>query len=177
MLNLLAKGLLVLTSLSPVLLVWAVSEFEDGNSCATWIWPLIAATILTLSCEGLLKYAQNEAQEHLLHVKEFTSKDQEVLTFLFIYLLPFVRGSAFANQWLTTVVVFAIIVTAIVQTDAFHFNPVMRCFFGYRFYAVRNGQGLPSLLISKSELRRTGIDLLTVRLASGVYLHKESVDA
>ena len=176
MLNLVAKSLLVLTSLSPVLLVWAVNEFESGGPCVYWIWPLIAAFLLAYGCEGLLKYAQDAAQEHRFHVEEFDSKDQEVLTFLFVYLLPFVRGSAFASEWLTTVVALAIIVTAIVQTDAFHFNPVMR-FFGYRFYSVKDKQGLPGLLISKTNLRRTGTELLTVRLASGVYLQKESVDA
>ena len=173
MLNLVAKGLLASTSLSPVLLVWAVSAFERGHPWTTWTWPLVTALLLVLICKALLKHAQSAAQQHLFHVKEIESKDREVLTFLLIYSLPFVRGPAFANEWITAVVVLTIIVTAIVQTDTFHFNPVM-CFLGYRFYAVKDGQGIPNLLISRADLRQPGADLPTVRLAPEIYLHTES---
>ena len=170
MLNLIAKALLVSTSLSPVLLVWAVREFERGHRWTAWAWPLVLALLLAASCEGLLQYTRRAAQTHLFHVKEFESKNQEVLTFLFVYLLPFVRGSSFANEWITTVVVLTIIVTAIVQAGAFHFNPVMR-FFGYRFYSVKNDNGVSNLLISRATLRRPGTELSTVRLAPEVYVH------
>ena len=126
MLNTVAKCLLVLTSLSPVLLTLAVNELERGGPWATSYWIGLAAFFLAALCKALLRYAQENAQRHLLYVKEFENKDQEMLTFLFIYLLPFVRGSTFASEWITSVFVLSIITAAIATTGAFHFNPVMR---------------------------------------------------
>lgn len=177
MLNTVAKCLLVLTSLSPVLLTLAVNELERGGPWATSYWIGLGAFFLAALCKALLRYAQENAQRHLLYVKEFENKDQEMLTFLFIYLLPFVRGSTFASEWITSVFVLSIITAAIATTGAFHFNPVMRLLFCYRFYAIKNRRGVSCLLISKVDLRRPDRSIDTVRLAYGVYLHTEKTDA
>ena len=79
-----------------------------------------------------------------------------MLTFLFIYLLPFVRGATFASEWITSVFILAIITAAIANVGAFHFNPVMHLLFCYRFYAVKNRHGVSCLLISKLKLTRPG---------------------
>ena len=71
----------------------------------------------------------------------------------------------------------AIIIIAVAYADAFHFNPVMRLLFGYRFYSVRNREGVSNLLISKRDLRRPGEKVQTVRLAWNVYLHIGEADA
>ena len=99
----------------------------------------MVAFILVVLCWALLKYAAKKAQKHLFYIKEFERKDQEVLTFLFIYLLPFVLSgnSTFASEWLTSIYILIIIIIAIAQVDAFHFNPVMRLLLGYRFYAAK----------------------------------------
>ena len=47
---------------------------------------------------------------------------------------------------------------------------------GYRFYAVKNREGISNLLISKTDLRRSGKEVQTVRLAPDVYLHMEGTD-
>ena len=178
MLNIVAKCLLVSTSLSPVLGAVAVSQFERGEPWMSWIWWLAVAFLLVALCWALLRYAATNAQMHSFHIKEFERKDQELLVFLFIYLLPFVRSenATFANQWLTSVYILTIIILAIAHAGAFHFNPVMRLF-GYRFYAVKNHHGASNLLISKKDLRRSGEALQTVRLAWDVYLHTGESDA
>ena len=177
MLNIVAKCLLVLTSLSPVLLTLAVNQLERGGPWTTSCWLALAALFLAALCKNLLLYAQENAQRHVLYVREFENKEQELLTFLFIYLLPFVRGSTFSNEWLTSAFVLAVIIAAIATTGAFHFNPVMRLLFCYRFYAVKNRRGVSCLLISKVDLRRPGRSINTVRLAYGVYLHTENTNA
>ena len=177
MLSIVAKCLLVSTSLSPVLLTLAVNQLERGRPWATSYWLALAALLLAASCKELLRYAQENAQRHLLYVKEFENREQEMLTFLFIYLLPFVRGSTFASEWITSVFVLSIITAAIATTGAFHFNPVMRLLFRYRFYGVKNRRGVSCLLISKVDLRRPDRSINTVRLAHGVYLHTERTHA
>ena len=124
-------------------------------------------------------YAKKNAQKQLLYIKEFERKDQEILVFLFIYLLPFIRSEnpTFASEWLTSVYVLTMIIIAIAHADAFHFNPVMRMMFKYRFYAIRDRDGISNLLISKKNLRRPREELKTVRLAWNVYLYIGDSDA
>lgn len=173
MLNIVAKFFLVLTSLSPVLGSVAVNQFERGKPWTLSALWLGMAVLLAIICYGVLKYAENNAQTHTLEIKEFERKDQEVLTFLFIYLLPFIRseGSTFASEWLTSIYVLLVLGISIVQSGAFHFNPTMRLLFGYRFYAVKDCHGVAFLLISKKNMKRPGETLRTVGLAENVHLH------
>ena len=178
MLNFFAKSLLVLTSFSPVLVVMAISQFERGVPWTSYIWWLMAAFVLAVCCWMILRYAERKAEMHIFQITEFERKDQELLVFLFIYLLPFIRSGnvEFASQWLTSIVVLAIIAISIALAGAFHFNPVMRTF-GYRFYAVKNHHGIPVLLISKKKLRCPEQRLHTVQLAWDVYLDKGDCSA
>ena len=181
MLNRRAKFLLVATSLSPVLGAVAVSQFELCESWKSWEWWLVAvgALVLPVLCWALLMYAKKHAPKQLFYIREFERKDQEMLVFLFIYLLPFIRSAnpTFASEWLTSLYVLSIIIIAIAYADAFHFNPVMRLLFGYRFYAAKDRDGISSLLISKRDLRRPGQEVQTVRLAWNVYLYIGDSDA
>ncbi len=123
MLNKRAKFLLVATSLSPVLGAVAMSQFDLYESWKRWEWWLVVvgALLLPILCWALLMYAKKQAPKQLFYIKEFERKDQEVLVFLFIYLLPFIRSvnPTFASEWLTGAYVLFIIIIAIAYTDAF----------------------------------------------------------
>ena len=86
MLNIVGKGLLAATSLSPVLGAVAVSEFERGEPWMNWAWWVAAAILLAVLCWLMLRYAAKKAQKSLFYIKDFERKDQEMLVFLFIYL-------------------------------------------------------------------------------------------
>ena len=135
-------------------------------------------TLFRSLCWGLLRYAAKNAQEHLIHIKEFERTDQEVLAFLLAYLLPFISSEnmAFTGEWLTGAYILGIIFLVIAHAGAFHFNPVMGLL-GYHFYSVKNGDGVSYLLISKEELWRPGKDVQTVQLARTIYLHTGGANA
>jgi hypothetical protein len=178
MLNTFARFLLVSTSLSPLLGAVAVNQFARGEPAIRWGAWLAVAILLVLLCWALLQYAARNAQQHQFHIMEFERNDKEVLAFLVTYLLPFLSTEkmGFAGDWLTGAYVLAIIFLVIAHAGAFHFNPVMGLL-GFHFYAVKNGEGVSHLLISKDELRRPGRDVRTVRLAHGIYLHTGGADA
>lgn len=169
--NIVIKFLLVSTSLSPVFLIVVVNQLERGKSWTSWIGWLIAALILVGLCWRLLGSVAKRAPRALLDVKEFERKDQEMLTFLFIYLLPFIRtgSSTFASEPFTSIFTLAAIILALAQAGAFHFNPVMFVL-GYRFYAIKNPRGVSNLLISKGILWRPDQIGSTVQIANNVYL-------
>lgn len=178
MLNTFAKFLLVATSLSPLLGAVAMNQFARGEPAMRWGAWFAVALMLVFLCWALLRYAAKNAQQHQFHIKEFERNDKEVLAFLVTYLLPFLSTEkmGFAGDWLTGAYVLAIIFLVIAHAGAFHFNPVMGLL-GYHFYAVKNGDGVSHLLISKDELRRPGRDVETVRLAHGIYLRTGGGDA
>lgn len=172
MLNLLAKFLLVATSLSPVLGAIAVNQISRAEGWRVWVPWLIVALVLVLLCWGLLKYSAKKIQKEIFHIREFERSDQEVLAFLFAYLLPFVTASnlSFTGDWLTGAYILGIIFLVIAHAGAFHFNPVMGLL-GFHFYAVKDGQGVSHLLISRKTIRRPGKDVETVRLAQNILLY------
>lgn len=178
MLNGIARVLLVSTSLAPILGAVAVNQFSHDKHWSSWVGWLLVTVLLVFLCWAMLRYAASNAQKHSLHVKEFERNDQEVLTFLLTYLLPFVstENLSFTGDWLTGAYILAIIALVVSHAGAFHFNPLMGLL-GYHFYAVKNGDGVSNLLISKNELRRAGKDIQTVRLAHGIYLHTGGPDA
>ena len=174
--NLFTKSLLVLTSLSPAFFVMGINQFENRKWLCGVIW--IGITLILVGiCWVLLIYLAKNGPESQLFIREFESKDQEILTYLFIYLLPFIQSDnpTFANKWITGIVSLAIIILFIAHVGAFHYNPVMRIL-GYRFYAIKNAHGVSNLLISNKDISRPDIRLQTVKLARNVRLYKEDID-
>ncbi|MDE0442001.1 MAG: hypothetical protein OXL38_07770 [Gammaproteobacteria bacterium] len=88
-----AKLLLIATSLSPVLLVVAVVEMERTCSYALAASLASTAAVLSLLCHCILSAAKR-TQTHRIEVSKVERRDHEVLAYLFVYLLPFVRGSS-----------------------------------------------------------------------------------
>lgn len=178
MLNKFAKFLLVATSLSPLLGAVAVNQFSLGEPAVRWGSWIAVALLLVFLCWALLQYAIKNAQLHTFEIKEFERNDKEVMAFLITYLLPFLSKEkmGFAGDWMTGAYVLVIIFLVIAHAGAFHFNPVMGLL-GYHFYAVKNKDGVSTLLISKVELRRPGESVKTVQLACNIYLHTGDVGA
>ena len=170
-----AKILLASTALSPALGAVAIIQFENGQPWTDWATCLMIGILLALLCQYILRYAAKKAQKHILSITEFDCKDQEMLVFLFVYMLPFLRAETLVSGWIMNLYIMVIIIPAIVFAGAFHFNPVMRLW-GYRFYAVKSRRGTTKLLISKKDLRHSGDEVQTVRLAPDVYLYVEEVD-
>ncbi len=67
MLNLSAKCLLVLTSLSPVLGAVAINQFAYDKLWTSWGEWFVGALLLVILCWTLLRYAQKNAQKHLFY--------------------------------------------------------------------------------------------------------------
>ncbi len=178
MLNTFAKLLLVSTSLSPLLGAVAITQFAKGEPAARYGPWLAAALLLVLLCWALLRYMGANGQKQAFRIKEFERNDTEVLAFLVTYLLPILSTDkmGFSGEWLTGAYVLAVIFLVVSHAGAFHFNPVMGLL-GFHFYAAKSEEGVSNLLISRSELRRPGQEIQTVRLAHHIFLQTESENA
>ncbi len=172
------KFILTLTSLSPVLGAVAINRFEQNKHWLPTTLCLLGMVSLCFVCWGMMKLASNKGQKYKLYIKEFDRRDQGILTFLFIYLLPFLQApdSLFAAGWLTIIYIFGIIILVIIDVGAYNFNPVMRLW-GYRFYVVKDSDDVHHLLITKTVLRKPRIEIQTRRITHDVYIHTEESDA
>lgn len=178
MLNILAKTILVSTSMSPILGAVAVNQLAQGHSWRSWAPWLIAAIGLALICWLMLHYVQKVGEEHKFCIKQFENTDREVLMFLLTYLLPFIASDNlnFNDGWITGAYILLVIFFTIAHAGAFHFNPVMGLF-KYHFYSVKDADGVSYLLISKQSLRRSGQEVQAVMLSDGIYLNRYREDA
>lgn len=178
MLNLFAKFLLISTSLSPILGAVAVNKIALEKPFTDWGPWVAVAVFLIVICWWLLRYAAKNVQKTTLRVAEFETNDREVLAFLLAYLLPIISSEnmGFEGQWLTGAYILAVIFLVVAHAGALHFNPIMGLL-GYHFYAVKNGDGVSQMLISRKVLRRPGEELETVMLADHIYLHTGNKDA
>lgn len=172
MLNWFAKFLLASTALSPMLGAVAVNQLARHESWKSWLPWLLVAFFLIFLCWIILNYTSRNGEKYLFRINEFEDKNNEVLAFLLTYLLPFLSESKleFKGEWITGTYIMLIIVATIVHAQAFHFNPVMGLF--YHFYAVKNGEGISSLLITHNPLSRIGQEISVVRLAHNIYLER-----
>lgn len=171
-----AKLILVLTSFAPLLCAIAIDSVSQTLRVSV-IYLFIAGIVLGIICWVMMKLASNKGETFQLHVKEFNRRDQGTLLFLFIYILPFIRSpdSSFDISW-STIIIFGVIIFTVIDIGAYNFNPVMRCL-GYRFYEVKDTQDVHHLLITRTVLRKPGIEITTRRISHDVYVQAEGGNA
>lgn len=172
MLNLLARFLLVLTSLSPVLGAVAVNQFSQGRPLSHWLTWLLAAVMMVVVCALVLRYAEKSAQKQTIMLASLERDGKESLAFLVAYLLPLFASEklGFNGDWMTGAYILGVIFLVVAHSGNLSFNPVMGLL-GYHFYSIRTQEGVCELLISREELRRPWQALETVELACGIRLH------
>jgi len=173
MLNQFAKGLLVATSMAPILGAVAVNQIAQDRPWSQWLPWLAATVLLGLICWLMLLLVNRAGEQHRLTIKEFENSDKEIVVFLLTYLLPFLATDKldFTGEWITGAYIFAVIFFTVAHAGAFHFNPVMGLL-GYHFYSIKDDSGASCLLISKKAVRRPGEALKVVELTDGIYLQR-----
>ena len=172
MLTLLAKFILVATSLAPVFFVLA---FKYIGKCFWKVGVFVAIVIgLYLIGKIMMSYISRTGEPFRLHIKEFNRKDQGTLAFLLIYILPIIRypDAAFSAEWPMIFAAFLIIVLTIVDVGAYNCNLLIR-FCGYSFFEVRDKDGLPCLLLTKKKHLNPDEEIIMTEISRDVFVQTE----
>lgn len=174
MLNKFAKLLLILTSLAPIVLTLGVnrwSQHADTYGAVAWLG---AGILLVVICRWVLHHITHNGQTQRLDITSFERDNRSAIDFLLVYLLPFFNNKDIGvdGDYWTMGFVALMIVIVFMHKGNFEFNPVLGIF-GYHFYTVQIHDGFTSVVISRKELPRRKIDISTVELAPGLYVHKE----
>ncbi len=156
------------TSLSPVMVVFGITQLRFIKFpifdwiCCIPLYKIILFIIICLAipitlsiiCYRLTKGLSKEGTKFELNIKEFGRRDQGLLNFMFLYILPIIRLQS-ELLW-TDYIIYGIvfIFTVFIMTDigSYNINPIMRLC-GYKIYTLKNKNNLNLLLITKRTLR------------------------
>ena len=172
------KLLLATTSLAPMVVIYGLSRLEADWSVThliRFIICLLLFLLMVVGCWAILNHFEKKSRKHFIYIKEIERKDHDILVYLFIFLLPFIRSdsSIIGSQPITTVVCILIILIVIADVGAYNFNPTLRLL-QYHIYSIstRNAKGI---LIAATEdvLYGSDIELKVVTLSHNykIYMH------
>ncbi|MDE0084747.1 MAG: hypothetical protein OXU23_03480 [Candidatus Poribacteria bacterium] len=181
MLSRYGKFLLTISAFLPVFATIAIqyiSKIECIKQLNYGLDIVLSVTIFGLTC--LISYGicyrriQNsleiEAVMELPYV-EFERSDQGIITFIILYLFPFLRAFTLVSviQCILLVFAFFFIIYMIIDTNSYQCNPFIR-FCGYRMYIVKNDENKKFLLLVSTPLVKA-TDVKDVKpIAEDVYI-------
>lgn len=165
MLNHVAKLSLVATSLAPICLTlwfielnnaWDINDALLSNIVNHWtsgLAYLLAAIMLSALCWGVITLSKSKYGLEKLPVKITAVKtvDQEIVGFLLVYLLPLINQSNNTISLPVLVFVAVIFFFIILNSHAYHFNPLLGIF-GYHFYEVTIEGNITYVLITRQNI-------------------------
>ena len=179
-----ARFLLILTSLTPVvsiILAIEISNRDCGFVNKSLLTQLAMAAVLFfifigigyVVCRFILKRASNVGNEYPLSVLDYEKSDDKIITFLLIFLLPFLRSfnPAGAFQLVLLTVIYVVVIIFMVKAEAYQYN-ICAYLCGYRFYTIKNENNVKNLLVAKSSnsLMRVNRNIQTRRISDNVYI-------
>lgn len=165
-----AKFFLTATAFAPVLLVYSGVSLIHGAYCMAAGYFVVFMALL-LVCLTIMSFFTQSLPPRNYVTKSVETADQEVLSFLLIYLLPLISKDL-TNYNLAIWFIIALFYCFVVTTGyGFHFNPLLT-FFGYRFYKVTEENGLPYVLIARRRIYRLGETLTVVALTDFILVEK-----
>ena len=170
--NQIGKFLLVLTSLSPVLLGYAVNSYSQGSSAAYYY--AVLGVGFGLVCLLLIQFCKTRLQVQTLTVKKVKAVDKQALAFLVIYLMPLFSNNAIDFQLhpMTAAYVLLTIGVVVYHTNAFAFNPVL-ALLRYHFYEVETEAGMTYLLVTRKVLQSQDGQHKVVKIGNYVFMDRD----
>lgn len=177
MLTTLFKFTLMITSLSPVLVILGTTQIKYSKYSIFGNIPLVLSICIALFmilwtiCYLVVFRASKTGRNHEISIKEFERRDQGLLSFVFIYLFPLIRiqSALSVYDYILYAVVFIIIVFIMIDVGAYQLNPMMRLC-GYKFYLIKDCSNVRILLITTTTLRMTNTKIQTKRISHDVYI-------
>ena len=178
------KFTLMITSLSPVLAIfgimqlrcfdWSKFDIFSLSTILSVIFYLIIPCVLAIRCYTITNELSKSGEIFSLRIKEFSRRDHGILSFIFIYLFPFIISPSplLVFDYVMYGCVFIIITIIMTDIGSYNFNPIMRLF-KYKIYSVKDEHNINILLITKNTLRdHDPIDIR--RISHDVYIEAET---
>ena len=165
--------LLALTSFAPVVLALAISCAVTEKDYGTSSIFLLFFFVLLIICYFLISRGRSHKKKlHKIQIKEFSRRDQGIVVFLSVWMIPFLR-STFNADWATYAYVFIVVLLCMVDVGAYHFNLTIR-FFRYHFYTIKDQNNFECLLITYNKLTATNLFIDVNKISDDVLIERRN---
>lgn len=174
MISRLAKFLLVITSLSPILFVIGANKASIHKSIYPALPWFASAIGLAFICLLILEYAKKELEVSEIKIVSVKNSDNEVLAFLLTYLLPLFAQDKldFNGDMITCATILLVIFITVYHSNTYHFNPILGLF-KYHFFEVTTDSGMSYILLTKKPLKSSNTVSKIVHLSDYMVFEKE----
>ena len=169
--NTLAKLFLTITAFAPVLLVYSIAFAMSENFYLGAAFFAVCMLLVSV-CVLLIRRAKKTLASRSYTTQTVETADNEIFTFLLIYLLPLVTKDIQAYNWYLWLVVVGSFCIVVAVSYGFHFNPLLSVL-GYHFYKVTRKGELTHILVTNRRLYRVGETLSVVRISEYVLIEKD----
>ena len=149
--NVFASIVLTGTSIAPVLFVYAVVAFFEGECLPSVVLALTGLLLVGLGL-ALLVFVKRHLESLPFSFSSVEVADKESLGLLVVYLVPLLRTSFSDLEYLVLVPAVAIFLALALTGHSYHFNPLLKLF-QWNFYKVGTSEGVTYILITRRTLR------------------------
>lgn len=155
----LAHLVLLLTSIAPVLFVFAATQLFGAPTLAALLFAAVA--LLVLVAWGLLALSARRVEQEPRAITEASTRERETLSFLVAYALPMVAAGRPAELLaskglLAGVLAFTFVLTlAVWQLQMLYVNPLL-ALLGYHFFSATCEDGAQVLVLARQKTLSTG---------------------
>ena len=168
--TLIGRLILVLSSLAPTALGLAINEYTKGTPWSCGFWLCVSAAILfAVSAYGLTKTISGKVQKTEITLSQVTRNPKDTLAFMVAYLYPVTSDKAILStlSWGATAYVALIVVLVLLQSRAFHINPVI-ALLGYQAFDAKDADGYSLVVFVKGEPPKLKEEIKISRLSPDV---------
>ena len=139
------------TAISPLLLVYALVAFVEGECLPALILALIGLLLFALGV-ALLRFVKGHLEHIPFSFSTVEVADRESIGMLVLYLLPLLKTS-FSDLELLVLIPAIVIFLALALTGYnYHFNPLLNLT-GWHFYKVSTAEGVTFVLITRKTIK------------------------
>ncbi|UXS08690.1 hypothetical protein [Agrobacterium tumefaciens] len=145
------KTLLILTSLTPICLVYAWVAINEGYA---WVpfWLLIASAFLGVACWFVLTKLTNNLEKFELRFSSVEPVDQENISFLLLYLSPLFLDKVSSVNLNILVPTLGLYAFLLATSYTYHFNPLLSLM-GWHFFKVGTPEGVSYVLLTRKKIK------------------------
>jgi len=159
------KSLLTLLNFTPILFILGVVDLsrkllanvDRGRSCKLsfhdFFWLVVFAVCVAI-CWLLLKLAIKHLPIYTIQIKSIKSSDLNFTPMLLSYFLPVAKlqFKTWNDNIFLVVTLLLFFLLARIAQSTYHFNPILRLIFGYKYYEVQTKKEVTFLMLSKETL-------------------------
>lgn len=145
------KTLLILTSLTPICLIYAWVAINEGYVWAPF-WLIIASVLLVISFYLILTKATKNLEVFPFEFTSVEPADQENIAFLLLYLTPLFVDELSDVNFNILIPALGVYALLLASSYSYHFNPLISLA-GWHFYKVNSKEGVTYVLLTKKKIR------------------------